>query len=391
MFLDEKDIEVRSGKGGNGLCSFRREKFVPLGGPDGGDGGRGGSVILRVNEQYSTLLDMGNQHTFKAGMGEDGGASHRTGASAEDLFVDVPRGTLVKDDDGHILADLVNPGQTWVAARGGRGGLGNSHFATPSFQAPETTTAGQNGERRELHLELKLMADVGLVGFPNAGKSSLVNKISSGRPKIGDYPFTTLEPVLGIIRLGDHSFVVADIPGLIEGASDGRGLGFQFLKHIERTNALLFVIDGFEKNAYTKFQALRKELKKFHPKLAEKPYVIALNKKDLGVDTALKVFEKKKEKVIVTSAMTGDGCKELTIALDKLVPNKHKRATGWESELPAAKSKKVAKQEKHAKDVASRARKQAKFAKLVPAKPKHSGKPQARSGKKPAKRLTRKR
>lgn len=391
MFLDEKDIEVRSGKGGNGLCSFRREKFVPLGGPDGGDGGRGGSVILRVNEQYSTLLDMGNQHTFKAGMGEDGGASHRTGASAEDLFVDVPRGTLVKDDDEHILADLVNPGQTWVAARGGRGGLGNSHFATPSFQAPETTTAGQNGERRELHLELKLMADVGLVGFPNAGKSSLVNKISSGRPKIGDYPFTTLEPVLGIIRLGDHSFVVADIPGLIEGASDGRGLGFQFLKHIERTNALLFVIDGFEKNAFARFQALRKELKKFHPKLAEKPYVIALNKKDLGVDTALKVFEKKKEKVIVTSAMTGDGCKELTIALDKLVPNKHKRATGWESELPAAKSKKVAKQEKHAKDVASRARKQAKFAKFVPAKPKRSGKPQARSGKKPAKRLTRKR
>ena len=391
MFLDEKDIEVRSGKGGNGLCSFRREKFVPLGGPDGGDGGHGGSVILRVNEQYSTLLDMGNQHTFKAGMGEDGGASHRTGASAEDLFVDVPRGTLVKDDDGHILADLVNPGQTWVAARGGRGGLGNSHFATPSFQAPETTTAGQNGERRELHLELKLMADVGLVGFPNAGKSSLVNKISSGRPKIGDYPFTTLEPVLGIIRLGDHSFVVADIPGLIEGASEGRGLGFQFLKHIERTNALLFVIDGFEKNAYAKFQALRKELKTFHPKLAEKPYVIALNKKDLGIDTALKVFEKKKEKVIVTSAMTGDGCKELTIALDKLVPNKHKRATGWESELPATKSKKVAKQEKHAKDVALRVRKQAKFAKLIPAKPKRSGKPQARSGKKPAKRLTRKR
>src|SRR5574344_219102 len=342
MFLDEKDIEVRSGKGGNGLCSFRREKFVPLGGPDGGDGGRGGSVILRVNEQYSTLLDMGNQHTLKAGMGGDGG-------------------------------------------------LGSSHFATPSFQAPETTTAGQNGERRELHLELKLMADVGLVGFPNAGKSSLVNKISSGRPKIGDYPFTTLDPVLGIIRLGDHSFVVADIPGLIEGASEGRGLGFQVLKHIERTNALLFVIDGFEKDAYAKFQALRKELKKFHPKLAEKPYVIALNKKDLGIDTALKVFEKKKEKVIVTSAMTGDGCKELTIALDRLVPNRHKRATGWESELPAAESKKAAKQKKHAKDVASRARKQAKFAKLAPAKPKRSGKPQARSGKKPAKRLTRKR
>ena len=329
MFLDEKIIELRSGKGGNGLCSFRREKFVPLGGPDGGDGGRGGSVILRVNEQYSTLLDMGNMYLYEAKSGEDGGASHCTGGSADDLIVNVPRGTLVKDEAGHILADLVEIGQSWVGARGGKGGIGNPHFTTATHQAPEKTIPGQAAERRVIHLELKLMADVGLVGFPNAGKSSLVNKISSGRPKVGDYPFTTLEPVLGIVQMGARSFVVADIPGLIEGASEGRGLGHQFLKHIERTHTLLFVIDGFEEDAYDKFVALKQELKAFHPKLAEKPYLIALNKVDCGVEKAIKAFSKKKEKVIVTSALTGEGCKELIIALDSLIPNKQKRTRGW--------------------------------------------------------------
>lgn len=262
MFLDEKTIEVRSGKGGNGLSSFRREKFVPLGGPDGGDGGKGGSVILRANEQYTTLLDMGNLHVYKAKNGEDGGPSKSTGKSAKDLIVDVPCGTLVKDGDGHILADLTEPNQRWIAAKGGRGGLGNVHFVTPALQGPEKATQGQRGERRELHLELKLVADVGLVGFPNAGKSSLVNKISSARPKVGDYPFTTLEPILGIIAENSRSFVVADIPGLIEGASEGKGLGHEFLKHIERTYALLFVIDAFNENAWKNFQTLRKELEK---------------------------------------------------------------------------------------------------------------------------------
>lgn len=329
MFLDEKIIEVRSGKGGDGLCSFRREMYVPLGGPDGGDGGRGGSVILAVNEQFSTLLDMGNYRLYKAESGARGGACRCTGRSALDLLVHVPRGTLVKDEDGRILADLTEEGQTWVAAKGGKGGQGNQHFATPSNQAPKKTIPGTLGEKRILHLELKLMADVGLVGFPNAGKSSLVNRISSARPKVADYPFTTLEPVLGIVKMGAHSFVVADIPGLIEGASEGKGLGHQFLKHIERTHSLLFVIDGFEEDAYDKFQTLKQELANFHPKLAEKPYLIALNKTDLGVVDAKRLFAKKKEKVILTSAVTGEGCKELQIALDEIVPQKHKRSKSW--------------------------------------------------------------
>ncbi len=329
MFLDEKTIDVRSGKGGNGLCSFRREKFVPLGGPDGGDGGKGGSVILRANEQYTTLLDMGNHRIYKAENGEDGGAARCTGKSAKDLVIDVPCGTIVKDSAGHILADLTEPGQRWIAAKGGRGGLGNVHFATPTVQGPEKATRGQSGERRELFLELKLVADIGLVGFPNAGKSSLVNKISSARPKVGDYPFTTLEPVLGIVSHASHSFVVADIPGLIDGASSGKGLGHEFLKHIERTYALLFVIDAYEDDAWKKFQTLRKELKNFHPKLVEKPYVIALNKSDLGIDSAVRKFKAKKERFIVTSALSGEGIRELTQSLSDMVPDRHKKYKGW--------------------------------------------------------------
>lgn len=331
MFLDEKTIDVRSGNGGNGLCSFRREKFVPLGGPDGGDGGKGGSVILQANEQYTTLLDMGNRYIYKANNGEDGGPSRSTGKSAKDLVIDVPCGTLVKDSAGHILADLTEPKQRWIAAKGGRGGLGNVHFATPSLQGPEKTTPGGRGERRELFLELKLVADVGLVGFPNAGKSSLVNKISSGRPKIGDYPFTTIEPVLGIVSHAERTFVVADIPGLIDGASEGKGLGHEFLKHIERTYALLFVIDAqdSENNAWERFTALRTELEKFHPKLVEKPYIVALNKCDQEIEKAKKDFTKHGEKFLVTSAYSGEGIRELIAALSGLVPDKRKKLRGW--------------------------------------------------------------
>lgn len=363
MFLDEKSIEVRSGKGGDGICSFHREKFVPLGGPDGGDGGRGGHVILQVNEQYSTLLDMGNARLYKARPGQAGGAKRCTGKSAEDLIVDVPKGTIVKDAEGRILADLTEDGQRWIAARGGKGGMGNQHFATPSNQAPRKCTPGEAGEKRELFLELKLMADVGLVGFPNAGKSSLVNKISSGRPKVGDYPFTTLEPVLGIVQMNGHSFVVADIPGLLEGASEGKGLGHQFLKHIERTHTLLFVIDGFAENAYEQFTVLKGELAAFHPKLAKKSYVIALNKNDLGIENAIKEFADHKEKVIVTSAVTGEGCRELQQALDEAVPHVQKKKVGWESKkVVEAKTMKAADKTK-----AKAARKDA-AAKKAPAK-----------------------
>ena len=329
MFLDEKVIEVRSGKGGDGLCSFRREKYVPLGGPDGGDGGKGASVILEVNEQYCTLLDMGNTRVYKAENGLPGGAQRSTGRSGKDLVVSVPKGTIVKDAAGHILADLTEPGQRWIAARGGKGGKGNYHFATPTLQAPRKTIPGQMGEKRELFLELKLMADIGLVGFPNAGKSSLVNKISSGRPMVGDYPFTTLEPVLGIVSVNAHSFVLADIPGLIEGASAGRGLGHQFLKHIERTHSLLFVLDAFEEDVYEKFLILKKELAEFHPKLAEKPYIIALNKADLGIEHATKIFTERKENFVITSAIAGLGLEDLKQKLDKMVPHKSKKTSGW--------------------------------------------------------------
>lgn len=328
MFLDEKTIEVRSGRGGDGLCSFRREKYVPLGGPDGGDGGKGASVILEVNEQFSTLLDMGNARLYKAQNGAPGGASRCTGASGKDLIVSVPRGTIVKDSSGRILADLTEPRQRWIAARGGKGGLGNYHFATPTLQAPRKTIPGQAGERRELFLELKLMADIGLVGFPNAGKSSLVNKISSAKPAVGDYPFTTLEPVLGIVSVMQKSFVVADIPGLIEGAGQGKGLGHKFLKHIERTKALLFVIDGFDENAYEKFQILKGELSDFHPKLIEKPYAIALNKSDLGIEKSLEAFFLHGEKPLKTSAFSGEGCEELKRELFSMIPQK-KSTSGW--------------------------------------------------------------
>lgn len=327
MFLDETIIEVQSGKGGDGLCSFRREACVPNGGPDGGDGGKGASVILRVNEQYTTLIDMGNMRKYKGKSGANGGTAKCSGKGAPDLYVDVPVGTLVKDGDGRILADLVDPGQTWLAAQGGRGGMGNQHFASSKNQAPRKTIPAQLGETKILHLELKLMADVGLVGFPNAGKSSLVNKISSGRPKVGAYPFTTLEPVLGIVQLGSRSFVVADIPGLIEGAAEGKGLGHQFLKHIERTHTLLFVIDGFEDDAYDKYKKLCSELEAFHPALAEKQRVIAINKCDIGVEKAVKTFKKHKLETHVVSAITGEGCKELIHALEKALPSLHQK--GW--------------------------------------------------------------
>jgi len=327
MFLDETTIEVISGKGGDGLSSFRREACVPNGGPDGGDGGKGGSVYLQAYVQHTTLLDMGNNRKYLAKNGQKGGTSKCSGKGADDVIVQVPVGTLVKDEEGRILADMIEPGQLWLAAQGGRGGMGNQHFATPRNQAPRKTIPAQLGERKLLSLELKLMADVGLVGFPNAGKSSLVNRISSARPKVGDYPFTTLEPVLGIVQLGARSFVVADIPGLIEGAAEGKGLGHQFLKHIERTHTLLFVIDGFEDDAYEKYLLLCNELKAFHPALAEKQFVIAINKADLGVEKAVKAFRKHKLPVMVASAATGEGCKELVAALTLKLPTLHQR--GW--------------------------------------------------------------
>jgi GTP-binding protein len=319
MFLDEKSIEVVSGKGGNGICSFRREKHVPLGGPDGGDGGKGGSIYLRTNEQYTTLLDMGNLYRYAAEAGAPGEAANRAGRCGKDIYIDVPRGTIVKDSEGRILTDLIESSSVWLATQGGMGGIGNTRFATAANRAPRHHTKGKPGEKRILSLELKLMADVGLVGLPNAGKSSLVRKISSAKPKVADYPFTTIEPVLGIVKNRNRSFVVADIPGLIEGASKGKGLGHRFLRHIERTRALLFVIDGFAENAWKTFSLLKKELEVFHPKLLEKKFVVALNKSDLDISKAKKEFTKHKQSFIETCALNGEGCANLANALSEFV------------------------------------------------------------------------
>jgi GTPase len=318
MFLDETKIIVESGKGGDGAVSFRREKFMPKGGPDGGDGGRGGDVILEVSPHYTTLLDLGYTRTYNGENGVKGGGNNCSGRMGKDCVVYVPAGTIVKDANGNILADLTSEGMRYVAAKGGRGGKGNTHFASSRHQAPIKFFPGKDGEKFHLTLELKLMADVGLVGFPNAGKSSLVNRISSGKPKIGDYPFTTLEPVLGIVRRSYRgSFVVADIPGLISGASEGKGLGHRFLKHIERTASLLFVIDGSQEDAYTQYQTLRQELSAFHPGLLEKPHVVALNKADLGEMPDEASFKQNKVPFVKTSAITKDGLSELIKELEK--------------------------------------------------------------------------
>jgi GTP-binding protein len=331
MLLDEVRVEVTSGHGGRGLSTFLQEKHTPKGGPDGGNGGKGGDVILKVNPNFNTLLDLGYSRTFRAEDGHSGGTNKCTGRCGKHFFLEVPVGTLVKDEEGNILADLTAEGQEWVAAKGGIGGRGNSMFKGPNRQTPTHAEEGRTGEHRILHLELKMMADVGLVGFPNAGKSSLVNKISSGRPKVGDYPFTTLAPVLGIVKMSGYgAFVIADIPGLIEGASEGKGLGHQFLRHIERTSVLLFVIDGFAENALEQYRTLERELEAFHHELTAKPRMVALNKSDLGVEAAQAAFEAEKVPYVLTSAITGAGCRELIRALEAHVrPAVDQRKGAW--------------------------------------------------------------
>lgn len=345
MFLDELKITVESGKGGDGMATFRRETHVPLGGPDGGNGGWGGNVIFRVTDNFNTLLDLGYNRNFRAEPGGKGGTTRKTGKNGANMIIKVPPGTLIRNEKGSILADLTTHGQEWIAAKGGRGGRGNATFKSSTNQAPELFTQGKPGVEVELYLELKLMADVGLVGFPNAGKSSLVNKISGARPRVGDYPFTTLEPILGIVPMqGYGSFVIADIPGIIEGAADGKGLGHQFLRHIERNHALLFVIDGFDTDAYERFLVLKKELKNFHAQLADKPILVALNKADLDIEPALEAFKEAGQKCYPISAYSGEGITELKIALEELIrPNLNK---GWGKEthsgwgLKGKKSKK---------------------------------------------------
>jgi GTP-binding protein len=285
-FVDEARIQVKAGNGGNGCASFRREKYIPKGGPDGGDGGRGGSVWLIADEGLNTLVDFRHQRHFRASRGQDGMGSDRYGKGGEDLLVRVPIGTVVTNvATDEVIGDLTRDGERLKVAQGGKGGLGNIHFKSSVNRAPRQTTPGIAGEERELKLELKLLADVGLLGFPNAGKSTLIRAVSAATPRVADYPFTTLHPHLGVVRSGpDASFVVADIPGLIEGAAGGAGLGIEFLKHIARTRLLLHVVDaapGDGSDSVEQVQAITRELEQYDPKLLQRPRWLVLNKSDL--------------------------------------------------------------------------------------------------------------
>jgi GTP-binding protein len=318
MFIDYAVIEIQSGKGGDGAVAFRREKYVPKGGPSGGNGGSGGNIVFVANLNLNTLLDFKYKRKYKAGNGDDGGTSLKDGKKGKDVVIKVPVGTVIKDfDSKEILYDLNKPEKKITFAKGGKGGRGNSKFATPTNQTPRTAEPGKPGEGKKVILELKLIADVGLVGFPNAGKSTLISKISSARPKIADYPFTTLEPNLGIVSYKDfNSFTVADIPGIIEGAHKGKGLGYKFLRHIERTRIILFMIDISSENPQNDFDVLYNELKEYSPQLAKKKILVSLSKADLVDESGLKKvskfrFDRIKSEPIIFSSFTGFGINEL--------------------------------------------------------------------------------
>ena len=321
MFTDYAKIIIKSGNGGDGAVTFRREKYVAAGGPDGGDGGKGGDIYFRVDPNANTLIDFRYTKKFKAQNGENGSGGNKYGKSGEDLYIDVPIGTIIRDSEtGKIVADLSKEGQVELVLKGGRGGKGNSHFATATRQVPRFAQAGEDGEEKEVILELKLLADVGLLGFPNVGKSTFLSVVTDAKPKIANYHFTTIEPNLGVVKTekGD-SFVIADIPGIIEGASEGIGLGIQFLRHVERTRLLLHVIDvsGVEgRNPVQDFHTINEELKKYSEKLSQRKQIIVANKIDIMQDdTGYKELEKlaKEQKIEIfkISGATGQGIKEL--------------------------------------------------------------------------------
>ncbi|MDP4116776.1 MAG: GTPase ObgE [Bacteroidota bacterium] len=296
MFIDYVEIDVKAGHGGKGAVAFRREKYVPKGGPSGGNGGLGGNVILEAHHNLTTLLDLRYKTKYEAEDGKPGATSRKDGKNGKDIIIKVPVGTVVKDSEtDEVLFDLDKAGTAIAICKGGKGGKGNSNFATSTNQTPRYAEQGRPGEEKHLSLELKLIADVGLVGFPNAGKSTLISTISAARPKIADYPFTTLEPNLGIVRYKEYkSFTVADIPGIIEGASEGKGLGLIFLRHIERTKILLFLIDATSQDYKRDFKVLLNELKEYSPALAQKRKIIGLSKADLLPEEELEKLKKKK-------------------------------------------------------------------------------------------------
>ncbi len=332
MFYDRAKIFIKAGDGGNGAATFRREKYIPRGGPDGGDGGPGGNVYFRVDPQENTLIDFRYQQHFRAEGGTHGARQKKHGKTGESLYIDVPPGTVIYDDEtNEALADLIEPGDTYLVAQGGRGGKGNTRFKTSTRQAPKIAEKGEPGQEFWVRLELKVIADVGLVGFPNAGKSTLLSAVSSARPKVADYPFTTLEPSLGVVDPGrsrGRSFVMADIPGLIEGAADGVGLGHEFLRHIERCRLLLHVIDGSggleQHDPVDDFHNINRELEEYSPILAERPQVVAVNKMDLPetqenlerIKAAVSEFD---FPVYAISAATGQGIDELVQGVSTLV------------------------------------------------------------------------
>jgi len=322
MFVDYTKIEVFAGKGGRGKISFRREKFVPKGGPNGGDGGRGGHVYFIVNPQLHTLQDIRYQKIYRAKDGDPGGTNQKTGKNGEDIRINVPKGTLIKNYvTGEIAADLVDAGQEFIVCRGGIGGKGNARFKTSTQQTPRKAQPGEPGGDGTYELELKVLADVGLVGLPNAGKSTLLSVVSSARPKVADYPFTTLQPHLGIVKYAEYkSFVMADIPGLIEGASKGKGLGHQFLRHVERNRLLLYMIDATEPDPQNVFNTLKNEVLEFNPDLHLKPYLIMRTKSDLvHSDINVEGWTDFKEPFKDLSSKTNQGVKELLQAIARIL------------------------------------------------------------------------
>lgn len=340
-FIDEVKIEVVSGDGGKGFVGYRREKYVPLGGPDGGDGGKGGDVYFEGDEGLNTLHHFRGLKTFRAKAGENGAGSNMTGAVGEDMILKVPVGTLVYDMvTGNLLCDVTRHGERYLVAEGGLGGHGNAYFKTSTHQAPRFAQNGQPGTSFQLHLELKLLADIALIGLPNAGKSTLISAISAARPKIADYPFTTLEPNLGVVALGDKTIVVTDIPGLIEGAAEGKGLGVKFLKHIERTSALVHLIDCSmfleEYEAIESYMIIRQELEKFNPELLNKIEIVCLTKIDAMTEDEIEKFRSTMEeqldrKVLPISGVSGrniDLLKQLMLRTKEAILEEQKGTHG---------------------------------------------------------------
>ena len=350
MFADRAKIIIKSGKGGDGHVSFRREKYVPNGGPDGGDGGKGGDVIFLVDKGINTLTDYRHRRKFAAEPGQEGGKKNCHGKNGEDLILKVPEGTLIKDAaSGKVIADMSGDNTRQVILRGGKGGQGNQHYATSTMQAPKYAQPGQDAIEIEVQLELKVIADVGLVGFPNVGKSTLLSRVTNAQPKIANYHFTTLQPNLGVVDMDEgFGFVIADIPGLIEGASEGIGLGHEFLRHIERTKVMIHMVDaaGTEgRDPVADIKAINKELEAYNPQLLKKPQVIAANKIDAiagdenEVISALRAeFEPQGIKVFPISAVSGKGLKELLYEVKNLLANCPKEVTVYEPEIDPALS-----------------------------------------------------